>query len=177
MNPSRADGGLLDGGRAECATFRDCPLPDSGLPFCPSPVRSCVAGRCLSECSSPSRSCDVTDGGSCLRCSEPASQTCALCVRARRCEMVVSNEGCPAPFVSGSRFNVVPSTRGACGGEIFALDGGASLGTWADLETGLQGLLSIPALGGSCVSTSLATGAPRAAVACPACTFVEVGCE
>ncbi len=83
---------------------------------------------------------------------------------------------CPSPFSAGTAFEVAPAST-VCGGDIRVADGGASVGSWADLESGSQALLFIPALGGSCVATVLPTGAPRAAIACPACTFVEQGCE
>ncbi len=175
-SPRKDGGALADGGRAECSSKADCTAKDAGSPFCTTRSASCVAGRCVTECSSPGRSCELVDAGRCLDCQENTSdRVCTLCARSRVCTFTVESAGCPAPFAQGARFTVGASAAG-CGGPIRPEDGGAALGTWDDLAAG-QALVSLPSLGGTCLSTTLATGAPRAAIACPACTLVEMGCE
>lgn len=64
---------------------------------------------------------------------------------------------------------------GRCGGGI-VLDGGL-LGVWLGGLDGNTTLIDLPPLGGICLGSRLATGAPRTLVSCPVCTFVADGCE
>lgn len=81
---------------------------------------------------------------------------------------------CPPPFNDFENFEVRPFS-GRCGAAI-TRDGGIH-GVWVGaLPTG-GSLISIPALGGTCLGSNLFTQVPRTVISCPACTFLAEGCE
>jgi hypothetical protein len=177
------DGGSPDGGGArdagpQCTTAADCPAVDPSV-TCPfrspdaGPSATCLERRCIAECTG-SRSCTVEDGGTCLRCSTPASLKCAptSCTPLPNF-CAFSLQGCADAGMNGTSWRV--SRDSNCRMTV-AGDGGALLGTWYDLDPG-EAVAFFPALGGWCTGTDLFTGVPRMQWACPACTFVEMGCD
>lgn len=162
-----------DAGAVECLTASDC-TPPANLPFC-GPARSaCVNHHCLIECGAPDagRTCTHDAGTECLTCD--GANECVTC-RSFTCRFdpqpLVGT--CPAPFDDYMAFFVDPFS-GRCGAAI-SRDGGL-MGVWyGALSEG--SLVEIPALGGTCLASPLATQIPRAVISCPACTFVAEGCE
>lgn len=170
------DGGLdagADAGAFDCLTAADCPLP-AQLPFCGPARPACVNHRCLIECGAPDagRTCTHDAGSECLTCDGVAE--CVTC-RSFTCRFdpqpVVGS--CPPPFDDFQAFFVDPFS-GRCGAAI-TRDGGL-WGVWYGALREGQ-LLEIPALGGTCLASGLATQIPRAVISCPACTFISEGCE
>lgn len=178
----RPDGGDedagTDGGPVAMCRVADCPAPpqDAGV-VCPfrapdaglSP--SCIADTCVNECGD-SRTCDVTDGGHCLRCGSSVKCSEGACMERRRCGFMVDNSTCINLLEDGTVWSV---DQPASCRSVISNDGGV-LGTWVDLDVG-EALLNIPRLGGYCTAQDLFTGVPRMQVFCPFCTFLVVGCD
>ncbi|MBE2250848.1 MAG: hypothetical protein IAE78_15025 [Myxococcus sp.] len=170
----RVDGGGTFDAGVECVSASGCTPRLRALPFCSGgPVASCVNSRCLVECagvggrtcSHPSERCLVCDGG--MQCSSCAAPACAFTVRA-------IEGACAAPFLPGATLSVRPFS-GRCGGGV-VFDGGLE-GVWLGRFDQASSIIELPALGGTCLGTDLATGVQRTLVSCPACTFIAEGCE
>lgn len=168
------DAGVFDGGAA-CTTAADCPGAGTPFQFCGGLVPACVNQRCLFECprfdAGPQTCLSATP--ECLSCG--LGPRCSRC-DARACSFQVDPVvgACPAPFDDGDFHRVQPFS-GRCGGGIVK-DGGV-VGVWVgSIEDG-RALLEIPALGGTCLGSPLATQVPRTFISCPACSFVATGCE
>jgi hypothetical protein len=164
------DAGLSQDAGAECRQASDC-TPPAMIPFCQGQAAACVDGRCLVECTGSGRTCTSAQEP-CYACT-PGGQQCGNCGLTPSCSMTVTGAGCPAPFTSGARVQVVPFS-GRCGGAL-VLDGGF-VGTWFSID-GATSFHTIPALGGTCLGSDLFTGVPRTFISCPACSFVGEGCE
>ena len=167
-----AGGSPADAGAA-CTTVSDCPAGPT-FPFCGGSTPACVNGFCLYECARPDagRTCQSTTP-ECLTCS--GTSTCAQC-RGFRCTFSAEPIGpaCPPPFHDFQNFEVQPFS-GRCGAGIVR-DGGVH-GVWVGHLASGGSLIQIPALGGTCLGSDLATQVPRTVISCPACTFVAQGCE
>lgn len=182
------DAGLVDAGldagdgRVECRQASECQPPPFMLDFCTAPGAHCLDGRCVWDC----------NGG--LTCNRPTTDLgCAECQGARSClqcglpqclspgEVVIGVQRpqgtCPAPFTEGAAFVLSPQRAPKACAVLIDRDGGQVVGEWYGELDGGRRLLSIPALGGTCVASNLFTGAPRMRVSCPSCTFLSMGCE
>jgi hypothetical protein len=167
-------GGAASDAGVRCATARDCPAV-AGFQFCAAPTPACVNGFCLIECNGPA------DAGRTCQSSTPECLTCggtASCAQCRGLTCIFTPKPlvgtCPPPFDDFQNFSVMPFS-GRCGAGLVR-DGGLA-GVWVGrLMTG-GSLIDIPALGGTCLGSDLATQVPRTVVSCPTCTFLAVGCE
>lgn len=176
------DGGVDAGSDAgtvatfpECRVAADCPAVhfDGGFTWCNDRAASCVAGRCLQECGG-GRSCEVTDGGTCLACLASATE-CSQphCASRQPCTMQIEASTCPGitPYST-----VWTATRTEdCSREIVGPDGGF-VGRWYDVNFA-EGIATLSSVTGTCTVHQVPTNAPRAEWACPGCTFTEMGCE
>lgn len=171
-----AGGTAEDGGAVRCTTASDCP-PSPTQQFCGQLQAACVNGSCLLECQTAPdaglKTC-TSSTTECLTCSG-ATRTCGNC-NANLCTFSAQpiRGNCPPPFDDFQNFVVQPFS-GRCGGGIVR-DGGLA-GVWVGAMMNGRVLLDIPALGGACVGSGLATQIPRTLISCPACTFVAEGCE
>lgn len=168
------DAGLVLDGGVPCRRSSDCPRPAAAPPFCGDAAPSCVNARCLLECpGSGGRTCSQS-AVLCLDC-DAGQPLCAGC-RPQACAFTLDpvQSRCPPPFDSQARFTMEPFS-GRCGGGI-VFDGGL-LGVWLGALEGDTTMIDLPPLGGICLGSRLATGAPRTLVSCPSCTFVAEGCE
>jgi hypothetical protein len=178
-----ADGGAMldagwDGGTdagLACRAASDCPKGPVQQ-FCGALQSACVNGFCLLECPTApdaGRKTCTSATSECLTC-DGAPRTCTDC-NANVCifsaQPVLGT--CPPPFDDFQNFEVTPFS-GRCGGGIVR-DGGIA-GVWVGAMTNDRILLDIPALGGACLGSTLATQVPRTLVSCPACTFLAEGC-
>lgn len=174
---TRDAGSVSDGGAPACMTAADCPAPGPMQQWCGQTQAACVNGFCLLECPTPPdaglRTC-TSSTAECLTCNG-ATRTCGNC-NANLCTFSAQpvRGTCPPPFDDFQNFVVQPFS-GRCGGGIVR-DGGLA-GVWVGMMMNGRLLIDIPALGGACLGSPLATQVPRTLVSCPACTFVAEGCE
>lgn len=167
-----ADSGT--GGGGETCRPAQCPH-DAGLtcPFATAPDAgpSCIEGACVNECFG-GRTCEVTDGGACLRCGTSLKCAPASCTAGPRCTFGVSGSSCTGLLDDGARYTV---TTGADCRQTVSGDAGV-IGSWFELDVG-ESVANIPRLGGYCTMQDLFTGVPRTQVFCPFCSFVAEGCD
>jgi hypothetical protein len=138
------------------------------------PAFSCIANRCVSECSaSPGRVCTFNRATDCLECtptgtaclvSQCSAQTINANIGSVDCKL-----GASAPFAPNDAVTATAAMGATC---LMTLTrGGATIG---QVIRGRQGGFQawfIPSLGGWCVGQSLPTGAIRSLVSCPLCQF------
>ncbi|MBL8922261.1 MAG: hypothetical protein JNJ54_25650 [Myxococcaceae bacterium] len=171
------DAGTADAGPVACVTASDCPSTNPMQQFCGQLQSACVNGFCLLECPTGAdaglKTC-TSATTECLTCNG-ATRTCGNC-NANVCTFSAQpvRGTCPPPFDDFQNFVVQPFS-GRCGGGILR-DGGFA-GVWVGAMMNGRILVDIPALGGACLGSGLATQIPRTLISCPACTFVAEGCE
>lgn len=171
---SRTDAGL------ECRQASDCTVPQVMLEFCSAPGAHCLDGRCVVDCNGGLTCNAPTATSDCIDCQgTPSCRQCGFprCLASNDVVLTVPPGACPSPLADGGSFLVVAQRAPKPCGLLVDRDGGQAMGEWFGQLDGGRALLSIPALGGTCIASDLFTGLPRTRVSCPRCTFVWPGCE
>ncbi|MBL8922952.1 MAG: hypothetical protein JNJ54_29150 [Myxococcaceae bacterium] len=175
-----ADGGgpVADGG-VECSSPADCRGTSWATRWCGAGGGgfSCVANRCVAECSVAAKTCSVDARAECASCgAEPVlcvADDCSTNAFTASLSSVECRPGVTPTLAVNDLLSFVPIRGASCELSVSAPSRG--LGQLYRARSGSRQFWFARELGGWCVGEHLPTGAIRSQVACPLCTLVVEG--